>query len=274
MYRITIVFFVLLLSSCRVILDIPNPISLPDIPLPKTKIDIDKIIDPAPHDEGKSKYGNPKSYVVFGKRYYVMDSAQGFREEGIASWYGNDFHGKKTSNGEIYDMYAMTAAHKNLPLPTYVKVLNLENHRSVIVRVNDRGPFHQGRIIDLSYSAAYKLGIHKKGTARVRIAAIFSKEQANQTIPPILKPSSIEATPPTVQGKHIQIAAFKNKDSADRLVLNLQQSVEHPIKLVKKFINDQTFYRVVVGPVSSAASDNLLKYLQSEFSSAARFIIE
>ena len=110
--------------------------------------------------------------MVHGKRYYVLDSAQGFKERGIASWYGNKFHGNQTSNGEIYDMYAMTAAHKRLPLPTYVKVTNLNNQRSITVRVNDRGPFHEGRVIDLSWAAAKKLGIDKTGTAPVEVVAI------------------------------------------------------------------------------------------------------
>ena len=101
--------------------------------------------------EPKSRYGNPESYVVFGKRYYVKDSSKGYVETGIASWYGTKFHGRRTSSGETYDMYAMTAAHKTLPLPTYVEVTNLNNGRSIIVKVNDRGRFHEIRIIDLSY---------------------------------------------------------------------------------------------------------------------------
>jgi rare lipoprotein A len=110
--------------------------------------------------------------VEFGERYKVLQSSNGFREKGLASWYGIDFHGRDTSSGEVYDMYEMTAAHKTLPLPTYVRVSNLDNGRSSIVKVNDRGPFIEGRIIDLSYAAAYRLGITGPGTANVEIIAL------------------------------------------------------------------------------------------------------
>jgi len=130
------------------------------------------IPDAKPKVEPKSKYGNPKSYVVFGRRYYTKASSKGYVERGLASWYGKKFHGRKTSNGERYNMYAMTAAHKSLPLPTYVRVTNLTNRRSTVVRVNDRGPFHGKRIIDLSYSAARKLGMAAKGVAMVEVRAI------------------------------------------------------------------------------------------------------
>jgi len=136
--------------------------------------------------EPYSRGGN-KNYQVFGKPYKVLTTAQGFEQTGIASWYGNKFHGHLTSNGEIYDMYTMSAAHKNLPLPTYLKVTNTVNNKSVIVRVNDRGPFHRSRIIDLSYSAAYKLDMLKTGTAHVKISAItdFDKETGKSNIPVI-----------------------------------------------------------------------------------------
>jgi rare lipoprotein A len=125
-----------------------------------------------PRPELKSRYGNPESYVVFGQRYEVLDSSRGYVREGIASWYGEPFHGRRTSNGEVYDMHALTAAHKSLPLPTYVLVTNLENGRQVVLRVNDRGPFHGGRIIDVSFSAAQKLGMIGPGTARVEVRAL------------------------------------------------------------------------------------------------------
>jgi len=120
----------------------------------------------------KSSIGNPVSYEEFGERYNVLKSSAGFRESGVASWYGIDFHGRNTSSGEVYDMYQMTAAHKTLPLPTYVKVNNLDNGRTLVVKVNDRGPFIQGRILDLSYGAAYRLGITGPGTANVEIEAL------------------------------------------------------------------------------------------------------
>ena len=127
---------------------------------------------PIPRLEPKSRGGNRPTYTVHGKTYRVLDSSDGFVERGVASWYGTAFHGNLTSNGERYDMYAMTAAHKHLPLPTYVEVRNLDNNRRVIVRVNDRGPFIVGRVIDLSYAAATKIGMLDRGTARVEVRAI------------------------------------------------------------------------------------------------------
>ncbi|MER2493243.1 septal ring lytic transglycosylase RlpA family protein [Catenovulum sediminis] len=132
-----------------------------------------ELIDPTPIYEQPSRGGN-KNYNVLGQDYRVLTNAEGFSEEGIASWYGQKFHGHLTSNGEIYDMYSMSAAHKTLPLPTYVRVTNLSNGKKAVVRVNDRGPFHEGRIIDLSYAAAYKLGITATGTAKVKIEALHS----------------------------------------------------------------------------------------------------
>lgn len=132
-----------------------------------------EMIDPTPIYEPPSRGGN-RDYRVLGKDYKVLKSIEGFVEHGIASWYGKKFHGHLTSNGETYNMFDMSAAHKNLPLPTYVKVTNLDNGKQAVVRVNDRGPFHPGRIIDLSYAAAYKLGVTASGTANVKIEALHS----------------------------------------------------------------------------------------------------
>lgn len=128
--------------------------------------------EPTPRKEPPSRYGNPASYEVFGRRYYISPSSEGYRERGIASWYGPDFHGKRTSSGEPYDMYGVSAAHKHLPIPTYVRVTNLQNGRSLVVRVNDRGPFKDARIIDLSYGAATKLGLVGAGTGMVDVEAL------------------------------------------------------------------------------------------------------
>lgn len=130
------------------------------------------IPDAVPRPEPLSKWGNPESYKVKGKRYFTKKTSSGHVERGLASWYGKQFHGRKTSSGERYNMYEMTAAHKTLPLPSYVRVTNMENGRTAVVKVNDRGPFHGGRVIDLSYSAAKKLGVVQKGTAMVEVAAI------------------------------------------------------------------------------------------------------
>lgn len=128
--------------------------------------------DAVPVAEPRSRYGNPKTYEVMGKRYFVLNSAEGYKEQGRASWYGTKFHGKRTSSGEPYDMYQMTAAHKTLPLPTYVRVTRKSNGRSVVVKVNDRGPFHTGRIIDLSYAAASRLDLLQAGSAEVEVEAL------------------------------------------------------------------------------------------------------
>jgi rare lipoprotein A len=152
-------------------------------PPPGTQLSAAQLKDPVPHDEPPSRYGNPVSYSVFGKRYTTMKSATGFQQRGLASWYGTKFHGRRTSSGEPYDMYAMTAAHKSLPLPTYVLVHNLDNNRTAIVRVNDRGPFHSGRIIDLSYAAAIKLGVAKTGVARVEIRSLSATDGPGATMP-------------------------------------------------------------------------------------------
>ena len=145
----------------------------PDEPdtVPADIPDVDSIPEATPRNEPRSRYGN-RSYSVLGKRYQVLDSAEGYDEVGMASFYGNKFHGRRTSNLEVYDMYAFTAAHKTLPLPSYARVTNLDNGRSIVVRVNDRGPFHAGRIIDLSYAAAVKLGYRDQGTARVEVKGL------------------------------------------------------------------------------------------------------
>jgi peptidoglycan lytic transglycosylase len=130
------------------------------------------VADAVPRPEVKSRFGNPETYEVNGKRYRVLETSRGYDEEGVASWYGEPFHGRRASSGETFDMYAMTAAHRSLPLPTYVEVTNLENDRRVVLRVNDRGPFHEDRIIDVSYVAAVKLGMVGTGTARVRVRAL------------------------------------------------------------------------------------------------------
>lgn len=139
---------------------------------------VDAIPEPEVKSEPRSRYGN-RSYAVLGKRYQVLETAEGYAEEGMASFYGKKFHGRRTSNQEVYDMYAFSAAHKSLPLPSFVRVTNLDNGKSVVVRVNDRGPFHAGRIIDLSYAAAVKLDFVRRGTARVEVRALTPEEAAS-----------------------------------------------------------------------------------------------
>ena len=206
---------------------------------PDRQIDINKI--------PKSRYGNPKSYVVFNKRYYVMDSSKGYVEKGIASWYGTKFHGKRTSNGETYDMYAMTAAHKNLPLPTYVKVTNLNNGRQVIVKVNDRGPFHENRIIDLSYAAALKLDIVRSGTGLVEVRAI----DPDQSIPSDYgAPAQVIPVSNDNSGFYIQVGSFSELGNAETLRQRLGPLGEHLVKISQVVVTGNTLYRVRIGPLT------------------------
>ena len=201
----------------------------------------DEIPDAVPKKEVKSKYGNPDSYEVFGKRYYVMDSSEGFKQKGDASWYGTKFHGQRASSGETYNMYAMTAAHKTLPLPTYVEVKNLRNGRKAIVKVNDRGPFHGGRIIDLSYAAATKLGVVATGTAPVEIRVVDEKGE-----PEI----GIDEEYIDENGKlYVQIAAFSTEENALKLITDLREKKFHSVRIHVDNNQGQLLYRVRIGPV-------------------------
>jgi rare lipoprotein A len=242
--------------------------------------------DATPRAEAFSLGGN-KHYQVRGEDYQVLNSAENFSQAGTASWYGRKFHGHLTSNGEIYDMYAMSAAHKNLPLPSYLRVVNNSNGLSVIVRVNDRGPFHQSRIIDLSYSAAYKLNMLKTGTADVTITAItdftlngLAKLQASNqrapdsaTITPLPKTTLSVATKtiaarkieletaipsplkviPTAQ--YIQVFASSSHNQATKLAKVLIK--QHQINTLLEKING--IFRVLVGPIER--SDELSRLL-------------
>ncbi len=168
--------------------------------------DVDRIPEPEVVAEPKSRYGNRSPYKVLGKTYTVRDSAEGYVERGIASYYGNKFHGRRTSNLEVYDMYAFTAAHKSLPLPSFARVTNLDNGRSVVVRVNDRGPFHGNRIIDLSYAAAVKLGYRDKGTARVEVRGLSAGENAREPYDAV---AEAEATTPATTPAKARVSALQ-----------------------------------------------------------------
>ena len=214
------------------------------------------IPDAQPHTEPLSRYGNPAYYDVYGKLYYVQKSSKDFRQEGIASWYGKQFHGRRTSSGEPYDMFKMTAAHKTLPLPTYVKVSNQQNGRTVVVRINDRGPFHSKRIIDLSYAAALKLGIVNSGTAAVLIEAIDTTSDARhqQTVPN--KQSRNQLTEKRhkhakSRAKFVQLGVFSQIDNAKRLQDKILHSAIPTPDIMTVTINDTNLYRVVIGPMES-----------------------
>jgi rare lipoprotein A len=180
--------------------------------VPDTLPDVDAIPEPEVKAEPRSRVGN-RSYAVLGKRYQIRDSAEGYVEQGMASFYGKKFHGRLTSNQEVYDMYAFTAAHKSLPLPSYVRVTNLANGKTVVVRVNDRGPFHAGRIIDLSYAAAAKLGFIHQGTARVEVRALSPGEgrgksrrerTARSDSPPPTEPSRVTVADSSVSADEFE----------------------------------------------------------------------
>ncbi len=220
----------------------------------------------------KSSSGNPSSYVVFGKRYYVLDSADGFVERGIASWYGIKFHGRKTSSGEIYNMHAMTAAHKSLPLPTYVHVKNLDNGRSAVVRVNDRGPFVDGRIIDLSYAAAKKLGVKGPGTANVEISALGQGQAKPSTV--------VRAIPLTEQQAQdvplfIQMGSFSSQANANNLVQDLIDANEMSARISRLQTSSGLFYRVRVGPLYDIDEANaVVRRLKNKGFQTARIVVQ
>jgi len=219
-----------------------------------------------------SKQGNPSSYVVFGKRYYVLDSSEGFVQRGIASWYGTKFHGRATSSGEIYNMHAMTAAHKTLPIPVYVHVKNLDNGRSTVVKVNDRGPFIAGRIIDLSYAAAKKLGVDGPGTANVEISVLSKGED---------KPQSVVRSIPLDSGLEddlplfIQMGSFANQLNANNLVQNLLDANEQAVKISELQTEAGLLYRVRVGPLFDIDEANaILSRLRDKGFQTARIVVE
>ena len=217
--------------------------------------------DPIPRPEPKSRHGNGPVYEVFGKRYTVMNSATGYHERGVASWYGKKFHGNPTSMGETYDMYEMTAAHKTLPLPTYVRVRNLRNDKTVVVRVNDRGPFIHNRIIDLSYSAAVKLDMVGTGTSLVDVEAITfdgpeGDQPTRQVTPPLPEPPKPAVRkPPQV---FAQIGAFGSRENADRRIALLRSGGIGSGFVLEDTSASPALYRVRMGPIRSVEQYDML----------------
>ena len=200
-----------------------------------------------------------RAYEVNGQRYQPIPSAEGYSEKGIASWYGKKFHGRKTSNGETYDMYAMTAAHKTLPMNVHLKVTNLDNGRSTVVRVNDRGPFVRSRIVDLSYSAAKELGVVGPGTAPVSIEALgYRDDDRTGATPQYRQPVSYDVGPFLVQ-----VGAFSVKENAYRLAEKLKSQYGSST-VAEGWVNGQKFYRVRVGLYSSMAlADDALLQIEA-----------
>jgi rare lipoprotein A len=213
--------------------------SVPDGPLP----DISQLVEPVPTVEPRSLYGNKSPYTVLGRTYRVRPSARGYDERGIASFYGNKFNGYKTSSLETYDMYAFSAASKTLPLPSFARVTNLENGRSVIVRVNDRGPFHDNRIIDLSFAAAVKIGIWPKGTGLVEVRGIDPATPLSELPPPAV----VRAGHP---GIYLQVGAFADAANAERVARRLRQADLAPVQVIEAVVNGRRVQRVRLGPLA------------------------
>lgn len=265
----------------------PSRYSMDRDAAPDVELDVSDLPDPIPVYEPKSRGGNKSPYKVWGKTYYVLPTAEGYRERGGASWYGAKFHGHKTSNGETYNMYEMSAAHKSLPLPTYAKVTNLDNGRSVIVRINDRGPFHEGRIIDLSYAAAKKLGYYDKGVANVEVEAISVAKYPAKTTPVSSTPVAVSSpTDPNSSGSavvrqseladgygyFVQVGAFSTASAAHRLKQRVDAETKGGAFASKSSVSssgvrtssDETkvFHRVRLGPFYELEqAEQLLKQL-------------
>ncbi|OGT55550.1 MAG: hypothetical protein A3F14_05125 [Gammaproteobacteria bacterium RIFCSPHIGHO2_12_FULL_43_28] len=241
-----------LLSSCSTPVKKDGP--------PSYFVDVSKIQNAVPKIEPRAKYGNMTSYVVFGKRYHTLPSSSHYVATGTASWYGTKFHERRTSSGERYDMLGMTAAHKTLPLPTYVEVTNLSNGRKIIVKVNDRGPFEGSRLIDLSYAAAKKLDMLGHGTANVRIAAIDPETYGTSFASKRSARHYAHKTHPSKTLSHtlyLQVGAFKEKARALNLKHHLSGVLSSPIQIVNR---DRRFYRVQVGPIQDVATEHAITH--------------
>lgn len=227
--------------------------------------DVSDVPDAVPRVEPRSQAGNRSSYTVWGKNYRVLSDARGYSKTGTASWYGKKFHGYATSSGEIYDMYRMSAAHRSLPLPTFARVTREGTDKSVIVRVNDRGPFHSERVIDLSYAAASRLGITDDGTGRVRVEAIDPKQwlaQQGKAAPEAAsneataKKASSQPTPAASgSGAYWQVAALESRPGAQKLKRRLEGELGEDVRIAP----GDGIYRVQVGPVTAGNDESALR---------------
>jgi len=255
----------LALTACAHVAQRPAP-APPPAALPPPPVNIETVPDAVPRPEPRSAHGNPPFYDALGQRYFVLPAPDGYFERGVASWYGPAFHGGNTSSGEPYDMYGMTGAHKTLPLPSYVRVTNLRNGRSVVVRINDRGPFIANRLIDLSYTAAAKLDMIRDGTTLVEVRAL------TPGVPDELARSS-ELPPATL---YVQAGAFADPQNAQRLLARLQAA-----GLSSAFValpppgRAPPLYRVRLGPVGSVVEfDQLAARLAALGVSDARLAVD
>lgn len=265
-------------------------------------IDVSKIAEPVPRQEPRSRYGNKDSYSVLGKTYKLMPDTRGYVERGIASWYGNKFHGYMTSSFEPYDMYAFSAAHKTLPLPSFARVTNLDNGKSVIVRVNDRGPFHENRLIDLSYAAAVKIGVWPKGTGLVEVRAIdpahpddlppttqasvaprpgsaVERPLPKASAPAVRTPAAGVAATGAASGAapriYLQLGSFGERGNAERAVANATRAGIDRVGIQSIAVEGRTVHRVRVGPLADVdAADAMTARIERLGLGAPRVAIE
>lgn len=230
---------------------------------PDGNFDASGLSDAVPVYQAPVRAGNKSPYTVWGKSYTVMDSNDGYVATGTASWYGEKFHGHKTSNGETFDMYQMSAAHKSLRIPGYARVTSLDSGRSVIVRVNDRGPFHGDRLIDLSYAAAKKLGYQSRGTAQVKVESITVKPDGSMfiagqpfTLDGQPAPAVASADAGTGGGLFVQLGSFSSRDPAEKMQLRAKNalSASNPVRVRAVETASGRFHRVQVGPFQSEGS--------------------
>jgi rare lipoprotein A len=236
---------------------------------PAQAIDVSGVPDVVPRAEPRSRYGNRSPYTVLGKTYRVLDDdrARGYRERGLASWYGTKFNGRATSSGEIYDICQFTAAHKTLPLPSYVRVTNLDNGRQLVVRVNDRGPFHDGRVMDLSYAAAVRLGVDRSGTARVQLEAVVPGDDTaappREIVIAATDPAPAPPPPPiAAEAVLLQVGSFAERDNARRLADRLRDAGVEDVDIDHVEREGRDLWRVRVGPVSARDLAMLRERLQ------------
>ena len=276
-----------------------------DGPHKNVPVDVSRIPDAVPKWEPVDR-SRSRPYTVLGRKYYPLTDARNYRQRGVASWYGRQFHGRRTALGEKYDMYAMTAAHTTLPLPSYVQVRNLANNKTVVVRVNDRGPFLHKRLIDLSYAAAYKLDMLKTGTANVEVVAISpgkrpapvtagteikpvvvanepitgeplpaARSAAETTVTPL--PASVGPTAVTTTSTskelYVQVGAFGAKENAENLRSQLEQADFKPVLILPLQKTAQKLFRVRIGPLVNAADGETLTRRLAEFGIAGSHIV-
>ena len=267
-------------------------------------IDVSKIPEPVPRAEPRSRYGNKASYSVLGRTYHVLPDAHGYVARGTASWYGNKFHGYMTSSFEPYDMYRFSAAHKTLPLPSYARVTNLDNGRSVVVRINDHGPFHQDRLIDLSYAAAVKIGVWPKGTGRVEVRALdpddpgplpaetrtAAADAAGKAASVPLAAAAVAAGPALAAAAasvreagsggaaprfYLQLGAFGERANAEGVAADVRRAGLDPVAVEAVASNGRTLHRVRVGPLADPqAADAMTARIEQLGLGEPRLVVE